>query len=174
MAQINSRLNVKTNDGYDTIMLETDACLLTGITDIENGGTGGSTTEEARRNLNVPPTSHASTSTTYGISTSTNYGHAMSSSATPLMDGIATAGTDNGNFAREGHRHPSDTSKANVSHTQSASTISSGTFTGKVLANATTVATVANKQIRNIYAGTTDMTSGTTTLTSGDIYIMYE
>ena len=58
------------------------------------------------------PTSHASTATTYGRSDATNFGHAMASSAAPAMDGTASAGTDNGKFTREGHRHPSDTSRA--------------------------------------------------------------
>ena len=39
------------------------------------------------------------------------YGHAMASSETPAMNGTASAGTDNGKFAREGHVHPSDTSR---------------------------------------------------------------
>lgn len=55
------------------------------------------------------PKSHASTATTYGISSATNYGHAMASSATPLVAGTATAGTDNAKFAREGHVHPLQT-----------------------------------------------------------------
>jgi hypothetical protein len=58
------------------------------------------------------PISHASTATTYGRSDATNFGHAMASSATPAMDGTASAGTDNGKFTREGHRHPVDTSRA--------------------------------------------------------------
>ena len=60
------------------------------------------------------------------------------------------------------------------SHNQGASTITAGTLAGKVLANATSSATVTDKQVRNIYAGTTDMTAGTTALTSGDIYVFYE
>jgi hypothetical protein len=60
------------------------------------------------------------------------------------------------------------------SHNQGASTITAGTLAGKILANATSSATVTDKQIRNIYAGTTDMTAGTTALTSGDIYVFYE
>lgn len=59
-------------------------------------------------------------------------------------------------------------------HNQSASTVTAGTLAGKVLANATAAATVTNKQVRNIYAGTSAMTAGTTALTSGDVYAMYE
>ena len=60
------------------------------------------------------------------------------------------------------------------SHTQAASTVSAGTFAGQVVANASAVQTLTAKQVRNIYAGTEDMTAGTTELATGDIYIVYE
>lgn len=47
-------------------------------------------------------------------------------------------------------------------------------MTSKVVANATAVANLSNKQVRNIYAGTTDLTPGVSVLPSGDIYIVYE
>lgn len=55
-----------------------------------------------------------------------------------------------------------------------ASYISSGTFAGQVVANASATGTISTAQVRNIYAGTSDMTSGTTSLTSGTIYFVYE
>ena len=55
-----------------------------------------------------------------------------------------------------------------------ASKISAGTFAGQVVANASAVQTLTTKQVRNIYAGTEDMTAGTTALATGDIYIVYE
>lgn len=58
--------------------------------------------------------------------------------------------------------------------TLTAPDIGAGTLAGRVQANTTAQATLANTQVRNIYAGTTDMTAGTTTLASGSIYIMYE
>ena len=64
--------------------------------------------------------------------------------------------------------------KANTSHTQAASTITAGTLAGEVKANATAVATLATAQVRNIYAGTTDLTAGTSVLATGDIYFVYE
>lgn len=45
---------------------------------VVKGGTGATTSEAARTNLGVPPTSHASSSTTYGLGTDTNYGHVRS------------------------------------------------------------------------------------------------
>lgn len=61
-----------------------------------------------------------------------------------------------------------------AAHNQAASTISAGTFTGKVQANASAMNTLGNAQVRDIYAGTTDMTAGTSNLATGSIYIMYE
>ena len=60
------------------------------------------------------------------------------------------------------------------SHSQAASTITAGTLAGKVVANASAVTDLTAKQVRNIYAGTADMTAGTTELATGDIYIVYE
>ena len=64
--------------------------------------------------------------------------------------------------------------KANASHNHAASTITAGTFSGQVNANATAVSNVGTAQVRNIYAGTSDMAAGSTALTTGDIYFVYE
>lgn len=56
---------------------------------------------------------------------------AAASDADPLMDGVKSAGSSNA-FARGDHRHPSDTSKANVA---------SPSFTGAVSVKATAAAT---------------------------------
>lgn len=64
--------------------------------------------------------------------------------------------------------------KANSSHQQSASTITDGVLAGAVTAKASAVSALNLKQVRNIYAGTDEMTSGTSALASGDIYIQYE
>lgn len=60
------------------------------------------------------------------------------------------------------------------SHNQAASTITAGTLAGQVNANATAAATVGTAQVRDIYAGTDDMTAGTTALTTGAVYFVYE
>lgn len=63
--------------------------------------------------------------------------------------------------------------KADSSHTQAASTITSGTFpTTYIYAKTGTDYTTG--RIRNIKASTTDLTAGTSTLNSGDIYLVYE
>lgn len=63
--------------------------------------------------------------------------------------------------------------KANSSHNQAASTVTAGTLGGKVVANASAVATLTDKQVRNVYAGTSDMTDGSSSLTTGDMYVKY-
>lgn len=55
-----------------------------------------------------------------------------------------------------------------------AENITAGYFPGVVRASPTAVANVGDSMIRNIYAGTSDMTAGSTTLASGAIYVMYE
>lgn len=64
--------------------------------------------------------------------------------------------------------------KAASSHNQAASTITAGTLAGKVNANATAKATLTDSQVRDIKASTTDLTAGTSALTTGDIYLVYE
>lgn len=60
---------------------------------VNKGGTGATTSEAARTNLGVPPTSHVSTATTYGVGNSTQYGHLKLSdamdSASNVSGGVA-------------------------------------------------------------------------------------
>lgn len=49
---------------------------------VAKGGTGATTSAQARTNLGVPPTSHASSGTAYGLATDTNYGHVRSDATT--------------------------------------------------------------------------------------------
>lgn len=51
--------------------------------------------------------------------------------------------------------------------------IEAGTLGNQLVANATAVSNLEVKQVRNIYAGTTDIGVGAA-LASGDIYLVYE
>lgn len=51
--------------------------------------------------------------------------------------------------------------------------VGAGTFPGKIVANANSVSNLGAKQVRNIYAGTTDIGVGAS-LPTGDIYLVYE
>ena len=59
-------------------------------------------------------------------------------------------------------------------HTHNASDIIGGTFGGQVKANAEAVADISVSQVRNIMASMTDLTAGTSSLTSGNMYLVYE
>ena len=86
----------------------------------------------------------------------------------------ASATHDHGDtYAPKSHDHSG--TYAPTSHNHKPEDINTeGSLGAKVMANATAVATVGNPQVRNIYAGTTDMTAGTTALASGAIYVVYE
>lgn len=56
---------------------------------VELGGTGATTSAQARTNLGVPPTSHASTATTHGVGNATQYGHLKLSDATNSLSGVS-------------------------------------------------------------------------------------
>ena len=74
-----------------------------------------------------------------------------------------------GTYAAASHTH----SYAASSHTHAASQITSGTF-NSTATYAKTGTDYTTARIRNIKASTTDLTAGTSTLSSGDIYLVYE
>lgn len=98
--------------------------------------------------------------------------------------GVASLGTDGKvpmaqlpQFAAADHTHSAaDVGAAPSSHNHGASQITSGTLpvarggTGQT----TLTPAVATKGVRQIYAGTTDMTAGSSSLTTGCIYLVYE
>ena len=45
---------------------------------------------------------------------------------------------------------------------------------GALIANATSVATIGTAQVRNIWAGTADISGVADSLNEGDIYLQYE
>ena len=87
------------------------------------------------------------------------------------VDTTPTSGSTK--MVTSGGVHTALSKKANSSHDQAASTITEGTLGGKVVANASAVATLADAQVRNIKVSTTDLTDGTSSLTTGDFYAVY-
>ena len=61
-----------------------------------------------------------------------------------------------------------------AAHTHAAADVSAGTLGGRVLANASAVTTLGTAQVRNIQAGTADLTAGSSSLATGEIYLVYE
>lgn len=105
-------------------------------------------------------------------------------SAKGKAGGVASLGTDGKvpmaqlpQFAAADHTHSAAAiGAAPSSHNHDASQITSGTLpvarggTGQT----TLTPAVATKGVRQIYAGTTDMTAGSSSLTTGCIYLVYE
>ena len=65
------------------------AATLSEMLPVNKGGTGATTSAAARTNLGVPPTSHTSTATTYGVGNSAQYGHLKLSDATDSASGAS-------------------------------------------------------------------------------------
>lgn len=61
-----------------------------------------------------------------------------------------------------------------AAHKHSAADVSAGTLGGQVQANAGAAAALGTAQVRNIRAGTADLTAGSSSLASGEIYLVYE
>lgn len=118
------------------------------------------------------PKSHATSATTYGAGTSSNYGHVKLSDETGSTSGVndGVAATP----AAVKAAYDLANGKAPSSHEHAASDIKSGTLAGKVVANASAVATLTNAQVRNIQASTTDLTAGSSALATGQVYLVYE
>lgn len=105
---------------------------------------------------------------------------ATNTKITTLNSTVSTLNTTVSGKANSTHTHTKSqitdfpTSMTPSAHNQAAGTITAGTLAGQVLANASATATIGTAQVRNIYAGTSDMVAGTTPLTTGTIYIVYE
>ena len=128
---------------------------------ISLGGTGATTASGARSNLGVPPTSHASTATTYGISSATRYGHAMAASDAPAQDtDSGSVGSDVSHFARGDHAHKKvlGTSSVYGQVKLTDSVASTSAASSHVGASAKAVKTAYDKAVE---AATTEMTGAT-------------
>ena len=84
---------------------------------------------------------------------------------------IVSGATSVGNASKLGGSAAADYAKKTD---LKAENIAAGYFPGVMRASPTAVATIGDSMLRNIYAGTSDMTAGTTTLASGAIYVVYE
>lgn len=119
------------------------------------------------------------------------------SSSAPLMDGTASAGGSS-NYARADHVHPTDSSRqakitaAGILKGDGSGSVSAAQAGTDYLAPSVNImennvaqamtapltamseTDISTPQVRNIYAGTADMTAGSTALPTGVIYLVYE
>ena len=123
------------------------------------------------------PTDHSSTADTYGLGTTAKYGHVKLTESFDAdgADGLAASAK----LTKQLYTYIMELiveldGKAQSNHNQTASTITAGTLAGQVKANTTAVATVGTAQVRNISAGTSDKTAGSSGLTTGELYFVYE
>ena len=83
-------------------------------------------------------------------------------------------------YAAKSHSHAGGTITGKpetfppAAHKHSAADVSAGTLGGQVQANAGAAAALGTAQVRNIRAGTADLTAGSSSLASGEIYLVYE
>lgn len=109
--------------------------------------------------------------------TTTNYGFIK-----PQLSDPADITATNSNWDKLDENLKNIDDKASIDTSQfyspynkpSASDVKSGTLAGQVKANASAVTSLSVAQIRNIKAGSTDLTSGESSLTTGEIYLVYE
>lgn len=100
---------------------------------VNKGGTGATTSEAARSNLGVPPTSHASTSPTYGVGNDTQYGHLKLSDATNSASG-ASGGTAATPAAVKIAKDAADAADTKAQNAQTTANSAMKVFSGTTLA----------------------------------------
>jgi len=169
----------------------TDLGSMTGTLEVTHGGTGGTTAAAARTNLGLGsaatytaaasvgnnsnlPTGAAIQSYVTGLGYITSASVPSAATATPLMDGTAAVGTS-GKWAKEDHRHPTDTSRqatlvsgTNIKTINGTSLLGSGDITIGGTPSAIDSSTIHTKavagwgiiELYNLNGGTVDLTSG--------------
>lgn len=85
---------------------------------VNKGGTGATTSEAARANLGVPPTSHASTNTTHGVGNATQYGHLKLSDVANSSSGV-TGGVAATPAAVKAAKDAADAAQSSANNAQS-------------------------------------------------------
>ena len=146
---------------------------ITGVLPVANGGTGATTAEEARENLNAASDDH-----THGLNT------ARITGTLPVAKGGTGSSSAAGARTNLGIT-PSNIGAAQTSHTHGNITSDGkvGTTANKILATGTGGAVTAvsaddarsyiNAQ-KKLTASTTDLTAGTSALANGEVYLVYE
>ncbi len=108
-------LNAEKTSVQDVLYIIENTPLLNIVDNLTSTDPYASLSANMGRQLNLIKADKVHTSSsgaTFGKASSQLFGHARAGSISPLMDGTADPGTDDGYFARADHRHPSDDTKA--------------------------------------------------------------
>ena len=152
------------------------ASMITGLSDVATSGSYADLSNKPT----IPaaythPATHAATMITglADVATSGSYADLTGKPTIPAAVTVDTTIASGGaNPVTGGAIYTALAGKAATSHTQAASTITTGRFPG--ITNAMTNAVIGTAQIRDIRAGTSDLTSGSSSLATGTVYFVYE
>ena len=101
-----------------------------------------------------------------------NYTDGVTSNIQTQLNGKAASNHSHSNYAASNHTHNNYAASSHT-HNYAGSSSAGGSATSAVSASSSK-STVTTSCLRNIQASTTDLTAGSSSLTTGDIYIVYE
>lgn len=145
---------------------------------LEGGGTGATSAQQARQNLGVPPTDHASTTATHGMGTGEKYGHNR------LSDAIDSVSDAAGGVAATplAVKTVADMSAEGIEKAlEAASNASAAAGEAQTTANAGVEAAAQAQAVADaafpaskLTSGTAELEAGVSALPTGSVYLMYE
>lgn len=116
-AKMGYKLNAEKASMEEVVRMINESPLMNIINSLDSEREDASLSANMGRELNVKKADMIHTSpsgSTHGRATNDLFGHVRLSDSTPMMNGEANPGTDNGYVSKADHVHPTDTSRASV------------------------------------------------------------
>ena len=121
-----------------------DASKIAGALAVAHGGTGSTSASAARTALGVPPTSHASSATTYGAGNASNYGHVKLTDSTGATNAASSGVAASPKMVRDFVSQPSTTAATGSRKGISARLLVHQGHVVSLMASGTTTASIAS------------------------------